>query len=294
MRPLSVLSGICLLVLLACPAAAEWRVLSDKSTAGFGHPESVAYDPATRTLFVSRFGPELKPRQKDGQGFISQLDLQGRVLKERYLPRGKQVLHKPKGLWIVGGRLWVTDIDAAWVFDLASGRGRKVSLPGAKFANDPVVQRGVLYISDTAAGAVYAVQPADFLKRKPKVSLLVRGQDLFPNGLAIDGAGRLLVGSWPFGEKLGGLHRLGPGTAQALGPAIGKVDGLARLPDGTLLFTDWAAGRLAARSPKGRIYDLASGMKGPADFGLVPSGSGYLVVVPDLVTGVIRFISIAR
>ena len=44
---------------------------------------------------------------------------------------GGEALHKPKGIWIEGNRLWVTDIDVVWVFDLTNRRGKKLALPGA-------------------------------------------------------------------------------------------------------------------------------------------------------------------
>jgi len=39
-------------------------------------------------------------------------------------------------VWIQGNRLWVTDIDAAWLFDLKTKKGRRLALP-VGFANDP-------------------------------------------------------------------------------------------------------------------------------------------------------------
>jgi hypothetical protein len=75
--------------------------------------------------------------------------LTGDVLEEQFLPSPGAVLNKPKGIWVHGSRLWVTDIDAVWVFDLKTRRGRKTLLLGAKFANDPIVVNNVLYVSDT-------------------------------------------------------------------------------------------------------------------------------------------------
>ena len=64
----------------------------------------MAWDPGSKSLYVSRFGPELKPLQKDGKGFISKLDPKGKIIEERFLPAPGQVLHKPKGIWFAGGR----------------------------------------------------------------------------------------------------------------------------------------------------------------------------------------------
>ena len=40
-------------------------------------------------------------------------------------------MNKPKGIWIRGNRLWVTDIDAIWVFDLKTKEGKKLELPAS-------------------------------------------------------------------------------------------------------------------------------------------------------------------
>ncbi len=106
------------------------RVISDKVVKGFAHPESVAYDPSDKVLYVSQFGPKGDSTLKDGQGKISKVSLQGKVLEDRFLPGEGGVLNKPKGIWIEGDLLWVSDIDAVWLFNLKTRQGKKVDLPG--------------------------------------------------------------------------------------------------------------------------------------------------------------------
>src|SRR5947208_11847189 len=106
-----------------CAALAqEWRVSSDQTAGGFVFPESCAYDPASKALFVGSFGGDkLDPGAKDGKGSILKVDLHGKVIDKQYFPAaGGEPLNKPKGIWIEKNRLWVTDIDAVWVFDLKS------------------------------------------------------------------------------------------------------------------------------------------------------------------------------
>src|SRR3546814_7192448 len=74
---------------------------------------SVAYDAAAGVLYVSEFGSALKPTEKDGQGRISKVALDGKVLEERFLPPAGQTLDKPKGIWVAGNRLWVTETGRA-------------------------------------------------------------------------------------------------------------------------------------------------------------------------------------
>ena len=278
---------------LAAPAPAQWHVSAQTTVTGLGHPESVAWDPRDQTLYLSNFGPPLKPGQKDHRGYISRLDQGGRVLEPRRLP-AEGSLHKPKGLWLQGRRLWTADIDALWVFDLDSRQGRRLELPGAVFLNDPVVAGGRLYVSDTQAHRVYQVEPADFLATEPAISLRLEQKDLAPNGLWALPDGALLIASSPRDGSQGSLWRLEPGAKQAqpLTPPAGRLDGLAALPDGTLLFTDWISGGLYALEPSGQRRWLAGRFQGPADFALIPQGGGFLLVLPDLVSGELHFLTL--
>ena len=97
-------------------SAQELRVLSEQTATGFGHVESVPYGPNGKVLYTSDFGPELKPADKDGKGKITKVSVDGKILDDGFLPAKGQTLNKPKGIWIRGNRLWVTDIDSACVF----------------------------------------------------------------------------------------------------------------------------------------------------------------------------------
>ena len=114
------------------------RVASDKTAGGFAFPESCAYHAGTKALYVGNFGgAKLDAAAKDGQGYISKVGLDGKVLEQKFLPAaGGEALNKPKGIWIQGNRLWVTDIDAVWLFDLKTKKGLRLALP-VGFANDP-------------------------------------------------------------------------------------------------------------------------------------------------------------
>jgi hypothetical protein len=124
------------------------RVVSEQTVKGFAFPETVTYDPQARVLYVSEFGSELKPAEKDGKGRISRVSLTGEVLDKQFLPTGGDVLNKPKGSWVIGNRLWVTDIDVVWVFDLKTRRGKKLALPGIQFANVLTVGGNALDVGD--------------------------------------------------------------------------------------------------------------------------------------------------
>ena len=272
------------------------RVVSEQTVKGFAFPESVAYDPQARVLYVSEFGSELKPAEKDGKGRISRVSLTGEVLDKQFLPAAGDVLNKPKGSWVVGNRLWVTDIDVVWVFDLKTRRGKKLALPGIQFANDLAVMGNALYVSDNRVDQLYRVEPADFLEMsgEPKVTRVFQGKSINPNGVYPAKDGSLLMVGFMSAEQQRGIYSMSTGgEIKTLAAAVGRLDGLYEMDDGTLLITEWNSGALLRWSVKG-TETLAKGFKGPADFCVVPEANGFLVVVPDLVQGELRLVRLAR
>lgn len=277
-------------------SAKELKVISDKSVGGFGHVESVAYDPREKVFYTGDFGPDLKPGDKDGKGKITKVSLDGKILEERVFPAAGQTMNKPKGIWIRGTRLWVTDIDVMWEFDLKTKQSKKIDLPGIVFANDPAIIGNVLYISDNRADKLARVEPADFLKSKkdPKVSIVFSGKNIFPNGLWPGRNNRLLMVGFQAKDKPQAIYSMALGRdPTAISPPIGMLDGLYRLRNGDILATDWVSGSLFQWNAKMGKKDLVTGFKGPADFCVVPNKAGLLVVVPDLVKGELRFVQLA-
>src|SRR6185503_16102432 len=105
----------------------QYRATSEQTIGGFVNPESVGCDARGKAVYVGNFGsPKLDPALQDGMGYISKLDLNGKVLEKQWVPvAGGAKMNKPKGIWIQGNRLWVTDIDGVWIFDTKTKKGRK-------------------------------------------------------------------------------------------------------------------------------------------------------------------------
>ncbi len=282
---------------LAADMAGGMKVLSDKTATGFKFPESVAYDAKAKVLYVSEFGSELKPTQMDGKGRISKVALDGSVMEQAFLPAEGQVLNKPKGIWVAGDRLWVTDIDSVWVFDTSTKEGRKVALPGIQFANDPTIVGDAVYVSDNRGDQLYRVTPADFLslQGEPEVTLVSSGKSVNPNGLFPGADGSLLMVGFKSNEEARGIYAMMPGgEPKALAEGLGRLDGIYQVKSGDLLVTDWDSGSLNLWSAKDGLQKLASDFKGPADFAVVPNDEGLLVVVPDLVKSELRLVQLGQ
>jgi hypothetical protein len=279
--------------LLAGCAAIEQtpvRALSDTPVTGFAFPESVGCDAAGGVLYVSQFGgTELKPGEKDGLGFVSKVSLGGKVIEKKAFD---VTMNKPKGIWIAGERLWVTDIDGLWIFDTKTKQGRKVAIPGAEFANDVAVNDGVAYVSDNRTDQLFRIEPADYLEAsvQPRVSAAWSKRDVNPNGVWPARDGSLLMVGFLSADKPRAIFSMGKdGEPKAISAPIGRLDGLYEMRDGSLLYTDWNTGSLTWWT-KNENRVIAKDFKGPADFCVMDG----IVYVPDLVKGEVRVIRLGR
>lgn len=281
------------LVALPLAAAAQLKVASDTKVEGFKFPESVACDAKNEVLYVGNFGSKLAPTEKDGAGYISKVALDGKVLEEHFLPAEGVTMDKPKGIWVQGDRLWTTDIDAVWEFDLKTKKGRKLAIPGAKFANDPAVRGAALYVTDNRGDQLFRIAPANFLymKGEPTITTVFQGAGVNPNG--IWPARSIAVVGFASKDSPRAIYRLDKDhNPVAVSDPIGLLDGVHQLEDGSLLVTDWVSGSLFQWSRKMGMHKLAEGFKGPADFCAMQRGEGVTVYVPDLVQSHVRIIEL--
>jgi hypothetical protein len=255
-------------------AASPARDASDPRTRvipGFASPESVAASGSRR--FVSNIGAKLAPLEKDGDGFISELDEAGNVVALRaYAP-----LDAPKGMAVAGDILYVADIDRVIGFDLAShARVVEVTAPkGSVLLNDIAVEDDEnLLVTDTFASRVYRMRLAD--RSMTQIADGIPGA----NGIVVDRANRTAYVAGIGPDLSGGdlfAIALTPsaGPPRRLGTAHGLFDGIAILSSGGLAVSDWvstttpAAGTLTVYSVSGtkeRTLTLPEAIHGPADF----------------------------
>lgn len=295
-RMLSVLIGFMLFVSFNAFAGEKSAV---KVISGFKNPESIAYNKAEKVLYMSEFGSGLKPTEKDGAGYIRKLSLKGETLEERFLPdpKTKMVLNKPKGIAVKGDKLWVTDIDVLWEFNLDTKEGKKVSLEGAQFLNDVMVRDNTLYVSDTQGDQIYQIEPADFLVKshRPKIKVIAKGKGLFPNGLCGE-KGNIFAAGYDFGGSDRGLYSVSSKEeVKVLLPPFGQLDGIAHTKDGKyIFFSDWKTKTLYKMKIGGKPEAVATGFEGPADFALWEDDEGFHIAIPDLAKSEMRLIDISK
>jgi len=145
--------------------------------------ESVIYDPVSKHIYTTNINGHFM--KKDGNGFISKIDLQGKIVKSHWI----KGLDAPTGTGIYQGKLYVTDIDRLIEIDIAQGKILKTyTIEDAKALNDVEVDKdGTVYCSDTGGNKIFAL-------KNGKITCVVVNIDT-PNGLFADGD-RFLVTCW--------------------------------------------------------------------------------------------------
>jgi DNA-binding beta-propeller fold protein YncE len=238
---------------------------------GLAHPESVNSD--GKFLYVSNIGKALEPTGKDGDGFISKLSLDGKMITPSITT---EKLNAPKGTAIIKGVLYVADIDRIVGIQLTTGKkvtNINLTLTGSVFLNDLTVKDDqTLFVSATDVGKVFEVN----LKSGDVQAIAdVKGA----NGICYDKAtNRLYTCSFSFENMQGGeigvisWQQQKP-VYEKIGAIQGAFDGLALMDDHTLIVSDWGA----MDHPAGFVekIDLTSKtatkldwpvINGPADF----------------------------
>lgn len=144
--------------------------------------ESVLFDENKDILYVANINGA--PGEKDGNGFISKVSLEGQVTEEKWVTG----MDAPKGMGLHDGKLYVSDIDRVHEVDTETGQiTHAYPTPGAKFLNDIAVNNGTVYISDNRAGTVYMIEDGE-------VSVWMENLE-GPNGLYSDN-GKLVMALW--------------------------------------------------------------------------------------------------
>ena len=268
--------GLILLVLLFVLAACSAKTIKVE---GFSAPESVTSDGTY--FYVSNVGEKLKPMDKDGDGYISRLSADGKVLERKFITG----LNAPKGMTVLDGVLYINDIDHLKGYSVADGRQEfnlDFSVWGTSFLNGmTAIGDGKILVSATDIGSLFVVDPTS----NGTVRRLECDTDLFgPNGLSYDPeTGTVYLCSFGKDHQPNGI--LGKGhingdkfyfekTCQKTGLYDGMV-----YHDGEILFSDWVdfkkAGVLIRQdleTGKLSTLDLGEKVGGPADFYLDEKG----------------------
>lgn len=186
--------------------------------------ESVIYDKKRDILYVSNIAGV--PDEADGIGFISKVDLDGKITDVNWISG----LDAPKGLGIVGDKLYVTDLTNLVEIDIEAGKVSKtIPVEGSVFLNDITTSAdGKVYISDSNGGNF-------FVYENGTVTQLMEGL-AGPNGLLSDGD-TFLMALWD--EKTLNTVDLATNEITKRTEGIENPDGIEAVGDGSYLVSSW-------------------------------------------------------
>ena len=240
-----------------------------RTPAQFAMPETVAYDPMRKVLYVSSYDG-FNPSRGEGKQAIAKVSLDGKAVDLQWVAG----LKNHAGLAVAGDKLYAAESTSLVEVDIPSAKiVTRTPVPGAVFLNDlAVAPDGAIYLSDSGTGVIFRVMGG-------KIEEWLKGPAIGrPNGLQIHG-GELLVGNNADGRlKAVNLSTKAVRTVASLGAGI--IDGIEMEPDGNILVSH-NEGRLFRVSPSGsvtKLLDTSVPGRPMANFALVPEKG--LVVIP--------------
>lgn len=229
---------------------------------GLKTPESVLYDAKTNQIYVSNINGQ--PSVKDGNGFISVLSPDGKVIQSEWVTG----LNAPKGQAIYDGKLYVSDIDELVVISIADAQVvKRYKVENAKFLNDVTASEdGIIFVTDMNDNKIYALTD-DKLALWLEDKLIEK-----PNGLWAE-KGKLYIGTGRILEADIPTKKI-----SILVENCGGIDGLEKLKDGNFVYSNWQ-GRIFITKGKESIKLLDTVDKqNSADIDFVPEKN--LILVP--------------
>ncbi len=247
------------------------------------HPESTLI--GGERVYVSNIGKELKPMDKDGDGYISLLNKKGEVINKNFVTG----LNAPKGMALVGDTLYVADVDEVRGFDVKSKKQVfSLVFEGVNFLND-IATKGAntLLVSDTGSGKIYEVNTKT--KKHRVIAELVGANGVIYEGgkiyaVQLAGSAQNLFGG---GGKLVEIDTAS-GKAAELGGYTGILDGIQKVGD-TIYFSDWVK---FEKTGVMRTYNLKTKAEGeltlekiggPADFAV--DKKAHKLWIPKMLEG---------
>lgn len=233
------------------------------SDAVFKVPESVCFDSQQNVLYVANI--DGAPTEKDGNGFISKLGLNGKVLNLQWITG----LNAPKGMGIFAGKLFVTDIDQVVEIDIQQGKIlKRYPAAGAEFLNDiTIASDGRVFISDMRTDRIY-------LLNEGQIDTWLTGPELTrPNGLFFEND-YLLIGC-------GKVLQVNPGSkkTELFIADTGSIDGLVATGPRQYLISDWRGHihLIEPEKPKKLLLDLTQKNMNAADIEYIPAKNMLLI-----------------
>ena len=237
------------------------------SDVGFATPESVEYYAAKDLYLVTNINGS--PFEADDNGFISKLSPDGKVIDLKWIDGAsdKVQLHAPKGMTIIGNKLFVADITQLRVFELPSGKQLpSINIEGSSFLNGITAGNGdYAYVTDTGMKPGFEASGTDAIYKvwaNGKVETILKDPNMGrPNGILNDNGDIYVV--FFSTAKMIKIDDKGHITEMPK-PFSARLDGLVKLKDGSLAMSSWESSSIDVYK-NGEYETIAEFLNSPAD-----------------------------
>jgi sugar lactone lactonase YvrE len=244
---------------------------------GLDLPECMVIDSGSGKVYVSNVVTANEGYWiDDSNGFISLMSPDGKIEKLRWLESSSAMaVNNPKGMCILGGKLYFNDDDKLKYCSLnAPSETGVISLPGANKLNDLATDGKSLWVTDTGAGKVFCVEP-DGSSREIQSPEAINGITCYN--------GKLFAVSWGLHE----VYELDPAGKEApvafgLSSHFTALDGIEVLDDGMFIVSDYKGNKVCSISADRKTVRTLIELESPADFGF--DRENKLLYVPEMLS----------
>ncbi len=248
---------------------------------GFSEPEGVAKAP-DGSYFISNVAGEAA--KFDSKGFISKISPTGEEIILNWANAG----HAPKGMAVLDGVLYVTDINRVLKLDANTGAPLgEVKVDGAKFLNDATVWNGAVYVSDS--GTTRLIKISGITAETAGESEDWQGL----NGILGLDDGSLLLTTMDKGHL---VQLQAPDTGRMIATGMKNADGVGLVPGGGYLVSSWS-GQIHYVSPEGQVTELLNTAGASIPESILQNDLtvfGDVVIVPNMIPGTVTAYQIKR
>ncbi len=237
------------------------------SDVGFETPESVEYYAAEDLYLVTNINGS--PFEESNNGFISKLSPDGKVIDLKWIDgaNDKVTLHAPKGMTIIGNKLFVADITQVQVFELPSGKQlSSINVEGSSFLNGITPGNGdSVYVTDSGMKPGFESSGTDAIYKvweNGQVETILKDPNMgSPNGIVNDNGDIYVV----FFNTAKMIKMDDKGNVTEMPKPYGsKLDGLVVLKDGSLAMSSWESSSIEVYKD-GDYETIAEFLNSPAD-----------------------------
>jgi hypothetical protein len=231
--------------------------------------ESVLYNPTANILYVANIVGV--PTEKDKKGFISKLTLDGKIETLEWVTG----LNAPKGMGVIGNKLFVTDITEIVEIDIEKGKiSKKYPVKGSEFLNDITTDAttGTVYFTDMKKNKIHTLD-----SKTGKIAELIGADSLgSPNGLFFVDASTLMLAT--NGDSKFKKIDLTTKQVSIVTEGIDAGDGVEKVGDNAFLVSSWTGEIFYInQGEKLKLLDTQDDKINSADIGYVPSNKTLLV-----------------